>query len=161
MAHVRSSTYSSPALIRAEWREVYKGQAIGGFDDLSDKPISDLFRHDRRWAPAWETLARERLFSPPKALRQHQILQRSLYLDSAVQPYTFYVEILATTIRAISGLSRQTPSLRIVKSAGSNTVALTKSKTALSTFGRSGSMRSKTNFDDPSRPSCIMPMVGS
>ena len=56
--------------------------------------------------------------SPPKALRQHQILQRSLYLDSAVQPYTFYVEILATTIRAISGLSRQTPSLRIVKSAG-------------------------------------------
>jgi hypothetical protein len=111
MAHVRSSTYSSPALIRAEWREVYECQAIGGFDDLSDKPISDLFRQDRRWAPAWETLARERLF-PPKALRQHQILQRSLYLDSAVQPYTFYVEILATTIRAISGLSRQTPSLR-------------------------------------------------
>jgi hypothetical protein len=41
--------------------------------------------------------------------------------------------------------------------AGSKAVALTKSKTSRSTFGRSGSMRSKTNFDDPSLPSCMMP----
>jgi hypothetical protein len=33
----------------------------------------------------------------------------------------FYVDTLATTIRAISGLSRQTPSLRMTKSAGSKT----------------------------------------
>src|ERR1700693_313446 len=36
----------------------------------------------------------------------------------------FYVETLATTIRAISGLSRQTPSLRMTKSAGSKTCPL-------------------------------------
>ena len=44
----------------------------------------------------------------------------------------------ATTMRAISGLSRQTPSLRMTKSARSKTCALTKSNTARSTFGRSG-----------------------
>jgi len=72
-----------------------------------------------------------------------------------------YVDILTTTIRAISGLSRQTPSLRITKSAGSNTIVLTKSTTARSTLGRSGSIKSNMNFDDPSLPSCIIPIVGS
>jgi hypothetical protein len=66
-----------------------------------------------------------------------------------------------TTIRAISELSRQTPSARILKSAGSNTFDLTKSSTTRSTFGRSGSIKSKMNFDDPLRPSCMMPIVGS
>jgi hypothetical protein len=49
-----------------------------------------------------------------------------LYVDSghpAVAP--LYLEILATTIRAISGLSRQTPSVRITKSADSKTCDLT------------------------------------
>jgi hypothetical protein len=51
------------------------------------------------------------------------------------------------TCRANCGLSLTTPSPRIVKSAGSKTVALTKSKTSRSTIGRSGSMRSNTNLD--------------
>jgi hypothetical protein len=34
----------------------------------------------------------------------------------------FYAETFATTARAISGLSRQTPSVRMTKSAGSKTV---------------------------------------
>jgi hypothetical protein len=29
-----------------------------------------------------------------------------------------------------------------------------------SAFGRSGSIKSKMNFDDPSPPSCMMPIVG-
>ena len=78
-----------------------------------------------------------------------------------LRPLTFYVETFATTIRAISGLSRQTPSVRMTKSAGSKTWPLTKSSTARSTWGRSGSIKSKMNFDDPSMPSCIMPIVGS
>ncbi len=51
---------------------------------------------------------------------------------------TVYVATLATTIRAISGLSLQTPSLRMTKSAGSKTWPLTKSSTARSTLGHSG-----------------------
>ena len=73
----------------------------------------------------------------------------------------FYAETFATTIRAISGLSRQTPSVRMTKSAGSKTYPLTKSSTARLTFGRSGSIKSKINFDDPSLPSCMTPIVGS
>jgi hypothetical protein len=42
-----------------------------------------------------------------------------------------------TTIRAISGLSLQTPSVRMTKSAESKTCDLTKSSTARATFGRS------------------------
>ena len=45
----------------------------------------------------------------------------------------------------------------MTKSLGSKTCALTKSSTARSTFGRSGSIKSKINFDDPSLPSCIDP----
>jgi hypothetical protein len=74
---------------------------------------------------------------------------------------TFYAETFAITIRAISGLSRQTPSLQMTKSAGSKTWPLMKSNTERSIFGRSGSIKSKMNFDDPSRPSCMMPIVGS
>ena len=55
-----------------------------------------------------------------------------------------YFDTLATTSRAISGLSRQTPSVRMTKSAGSKTCALTKSNTARSIRGRSGSIRSNT-----------------
>ena len=44
----------------------------------------------------------------------------------------FYVDTFATTIRAISGLSRQTPSLRMTKSAGSKTCPFTNSNTARS-----------------------------
>jgi hypothetical protein len=73
----------------------------------------------------------------------------------------FYAETFATTIRATYGLSRQTPSVRMTKSAGSKTCPLTKSSTARSMFCRSGSIKSKMNFDDPSLPSCIMPIVGS
>ena len=29
------------------------------------------------------------------------------------------------------------------------------------TFGRSGSIKSKMNFDEPSLPSCMIPIVGS
>jgi hypothetical protein len=57
-------------------------------------------------------------------------------------------DTFATTIRAISGLSRQTPSLRMTKSAGSKTRPLTKFSTARSILGRSGSIKSKMNFDD-------------
>jgi hypothetical protein len=42
-------------------------------------------------------------------------------------------------MRAISGLSLQTPSLQMTKSAGSKTWPLAKSSTARLTFGRSGS----------------------
>jgi len=42
----------------------------------------------------------------------------------------FYAETLDTTILAISGLSLQTPSVRMIKSAGSKTWPLTKSSTA-------------------------------
>jgi hypothetical protein len=52
---------------------------------------------------------------------------------------TFYIETFATTMRAISGLSLQTPSLQMTKSAGSKTWPLAKSSTARLTFGRSGS----------------------
>jgi hypothetical protein len=44
---------------------------------------------------------------------------------------------ICATHRANCELSLTTPSLRMVKSAGSNTVAFTKSSTARSTFGRS------------------------
>src|SRR5271165_5132268 len=59
-------------------------------------------------------------------------LQRQPYVDSSRSASKiFYVETLATTIRAISGLSRQTPSARMTKSAGSKTCAFTKSSTAI------------------------------
>ena len=73
----------------------------------------------------------------------------------------FYVDTFATTTRAISGLSPHTPSLRITKSAGSKTRPLTKSSTTRSTFGRSGSIKSKMNFDEPSLPLCVIPIIGS
>ena len=41
------------------------------------------------------------------------------------------------------GLSRQTPSVRMTRSAGSKTCPLTKSSTARSNFGRSGSIKSR------------------
>jgi hypothetical protein len=86
---------------------------------------------------------------------------RPLTSTPAGRSLNLYVETLATTMRAVSGLSRQTPSLRMTKSAGSKTWPLTKSSAARSTFGRSGSIRSKMNLDDPSLPSCMMPIVGS
>lgn len=55
------------------------------------------------------------------------------------------------TYRAISGLSLQTPSLQIVKSAGSKTVPLTNSSIIRSTFSRSGSIISNTKAAAPSR----------
>ena len=55
--------------------------------------------------------------------------QCPLYVDSGRSTSKiFYAETFATTIRAISGLSRQTPSVRMTKSAGSKTCPLTKSK---------------------------------
>jgi hypothetical protein len=49
------------------------------------------------------------------------------------------------SVRAISGLSRQTPSARIVKSAGSKVLDFTNSSTLRSIFSLSGSMRSNMN----------------
>jgi hypothetical protein len=40
------------------------------------------------------------------------------------------------------------------RAAGSNTCCFTKSSTARPSFGRSGSIKSNMNFDDPSLPSC-------
>jgi hypothetical protein len=48
---------------------------------------------------------------------------------------SFYVETLATSICAISGLGRHTPSDRMKKSAGSKMCGVTKSSTARPTFG--------------------------
>jgi hypothetical protein len=47
----------------------------------------------------------------------------------------------------------------MTKSAGSKTFPLTNSNTERSIFGRSGSIKSKMNFDDPSLPWCIIPIV--
>jgi hypothetical protein len=49
-----------------------------------------------------------------------------------------------------------TPSVRVAKSAASNTFDLTKSNTLRPTVGLSGSIKSKMNFDDLSLPSCMM-----
>src|ERR1700722_19688209 len=76
------------------------------------------------------------------------------------RPTICYAEVFATTIRAISGLSRQTPSLRMARLAGSKTCDLTKSSTARSTRVLSGSNKSNMNFDDPSLPSRLIPIVG-
>jgi hypothetical protein len=90
-----------------------------------------------------------------RARRRPLTVQEKQWRPAAGLVPDFYVETLATTIRAISGLSRQTPSLRMTKSAGSKTCDPTKSSTTRSTFGRSGSIRSNMNFDDSSLPSCI------
>jgi hypothetical protein len=51
--------------------------------------------------------------------------QWPVYVDSGRSASKiFYAETFATTIRAISGLSRQTPSVRMTKSAGSENVSL-------------------------------------
>jgi hypothetical protein len=52
---------------------------------------------------------------------------------------------ICATHRANCELSLTTPSLRMVKSAGSNTIAFTKSSTARSTFGRSGRTQPSTS----------------
>ena len=84
------------------------------------------------------------------------------YVDSGrSRSKIFYAETFATTMCAISGSSLQTPSLRMTKSAGSKASPLTKSNTTRSTSARSGSIKSNINLDDPSRPSSIIPVVGS
>jgi len=62
---------------------------------------------------------------------------------------------------AISGFSRHTPSDRMTKSAGSNTCPLMNSNTFRYTAGRSGTIKSNMNADDPARFSCMIPMAGS
>jgi hypothetical protein len=52
---------------------------------------------------------------------------------------------ICATHRANCELSRTTPSLRMVKSAGSNTIAFTKSSIARSTFGRCGRTQPSTS----------------
>jgi hypothetical protein len=65
-----------------------------------------------------------------RARRRPPTVQEKQWRPAAGLVLDFYVETLATTIRAISGLSRQTPSPRMTKSAGSKTWPLTKSSTA-------------------------------
>jgi hypothetical protein len=117
------------------------------------EPIASI-RSFPRESPSRRASAQLRPLRPRPAM----IASRRLRRSASKIPY---VESLATTIRAICGLSRQTPAARITKSAGSKTWPLMKSSTVRSTFGRSGSIKSNMNFDEPSLPSCMMPMVGS
>ena len=77
------------------------------------------------------------------------------------ETYTNTPQTTCATHRAIAGLSRHTPSDLMTKSAAWNLCDCTNSRMQRSTFGRSGSIISKTNAADPSRPSCMIPSVGS
>ena len=75
---------------------------------------------------------------------RNKLLGRSLHLTGIYAPNR-------ATRLANSGLSRTTPSPRIVKSAGRSASDFRKPITARSTFGRSGSIKSKTNAGDETK----------
>jgi hypothetical protein len=91
---------------------------------------------------------------PSHAFAKADQIIRSAFGDLAVAEniqtqrigYDGWVKDIVVTLRGVDG---------------SKTWLLTKSKTARSTFGRSGSIKSKMSLHEPSLPSCIIPIVGS